>query len=210
MSIACLAASAVATSTAALTLWPSQWPGAPSTMNFGSATPEACELSGQESYSVWIATTGRAGAVGRAEAGREAGDAALDLEAALLQQVGHQPGGLELLHAELAEIEDVVAGERDRLGVAVDIVEDEALLGREVVAAAHAFALRFSFVMPALVTSIPVSRLRKRDRSCTRTSGFPLAREERAIDARYEMHQPMCFFRNANTLSQPSAACSGR
>ena len=46
-------------------------------------------------------------------------------------------GGLELLHAELAEIEDVVAGERDRLGVAVDVVEDEALLGREVVAAAH-------------------------------------------------------------------------
>ena len=58
LSIACFAASAVATSTAALTLWPSQWPGAPSTMNFGSATPDTCELSGQESYSVWIATTG--------------------------------------------------------------------------------------------------------------------------------------------------------
>ena len=53
-----MAASAEATSTAPLALWPSQWPGAPSTMARGSATPEAWELSGLASYSVWIAITG--------------------------------------------------------------------------------------------------------------------------------------------------------
>src|SRR5262245_37202176 len=97
--------------------------------------------------------------VARAEAGRKTGDAALDLEARLLQEAGHQPGGLELLHAELAEIEDVVAKERNRARVAVDNVEQERLLGRQVSTHGHA---------------------------------------------------PRCVFRNANTLLQPSSACSGR
>src|SRR5262249_24331193 len=79
-----------------------------------------------------------AGAVACVEAGRKARDAALDLEARLLQQAGHQLGGLELLHAELAEIEDVVAEQRDRARIAIDGVEQERLLGREISADGHA------------------------------------------------------------------------
>ena len=35
-------------------------------------------------------------------------------------------------------------------------------------------------------------------------------RERTELAATTRPHQPMFFFRNANTLSQPSAACSGR
>src|SRR5205085_6781911 len=62
-------------------------------------------------------------------AGGAARNAALDLEAALLQQPAHQLGGLELLHAELAEVEDAVVEGRDRLGVAVDELVGQLLLG---------------------------------------------------------------------------------
>src|SRR5687768_14144385 len=95
----------------------------------------------------------RARSIGRAEASRKTGDATFDLEPTLLQDVCHQLGGLELLHAELAEIEDAIAGERDRLGVAVDVIEHKALLGREIVAIAH-FALLTLAVMPGLVQGI--------------------------------------------------------
>ena len=59
-SIARAVASAPDTSTAALTLWPSQWPGAPSVIGVASSLPAACELFGTESYSVCIAITGPA------------------------------------------------------------------------------------------------------------------------------------------------------
>jgi hypothetical protein len=71
-------------------------------------------------------------AVGRTETRREARDAALDLETALLQQPAHQLGGLELLHAELAEVEDAVIERRDRLGVAIDEFAGQFLLGSRV------------------------------------------------------------------------------
>ena len=59
------------------------------------------------------------------------------LKPAFLQEAGHQLGGLELLHAELAEIEDVVAEQRDGARIAIDGVEQEGLLGREISAAGH-------------------------------------------------------------------------
>src|SRR3954451_19017229 len=76
------------------------------------------------------------GAVGGAEAGRKARDAALDLEVALLQEVRHQLRRFELLHAELTEIEDVVAEQGDGAGIAIDIIEQESLLLGEI-AVAH-------------------------------------------------------------------------
>ena len=50
-----------------------------------------------------------AGAICRAEAGRETGDAALDRKAGLFEQAGHQLGAFELLHSQFGEMEDAVA-----------------------------------------------------------------------------------------------------
>jgi len=77
------------------------------------------------------------GAIASAEAGRESGNAALDLEAGGGERVLEQLGAFEFLHAELAEIEDAVAEERNRARVAVDIIEQEFLLRREVAFAVH-------------------------------------------------------------------------
>jgi len=74
----------------------------------------------------------RTAPVAGAEAGRETGYPALDREPALLQEVRHKFCGLELLHAELAEIKDAVAEKRDSSRIAVDVIEQEFLLRRDV------------------------------------------------------------------------------
>ena len=48
-------------------------------------------------------------AVGRHERGGHSGNSPLHLEAAVLENLRHQLRGLELLHAELGEVVDVVA-----------------------------------------------------------------------------------------------------
>src|SRR5262249_12383670 len=63
-------------------------------------------------------------------------NAALNLKAGFFQHLAHQAGGLDLLHAELGEIEDAVAEHGDRLGVAVEVVDAQRLL------AAHIRSLR--------------------------------------------------------------------
>ena len=57
-------------------------------------------------------------------AGGDAGDAALDLEAVLLQQVAEVLRGLELLKPELAVAVEGIDHDLDELGVAVDLGED--------------------------------------------------------------------------------------
>jgi hypothetical protein len=63
------------------------------------------------------------------EGGREPRDAALDREAAPLQNRSHQPGGAMLLHAHLAEIEDGVIQGNEGLIVAVDETDRIGLCG---------------------------------------------------------------------------------
>ncbi len=84
-------------------------------------------MSGLASYSVWMAITGLPRAVGGAEAAGEARNAALDLEAGRFEQIAHQAGGLDLLHAQFGEVEDAVVERGDGLGVAFEIVEAERL-----------------------------------------------------------------------------------
>src|SRR4051812_27871970 len=74
-----------------------------------------------------------AGAIGRTKTGREAGDAALDFEAALFQELGHELRSFELLHAELGEVKDAVIERGNRLGVAIEILVTEHLLACDVV-----------------------------------------------------------------------------
>src|SRR5262249_14913389 len=65
---------------------------------------------------------------GCAESGREPGDAAFDLETCIFQKSGHQLRRLELLHSQLRKVENAVVQRRNRLGVAVDVVEAGCLL----------------------------------------------------------------------------------
>ncbi len=67
-------------------------------------------------------------AVGSHEPGRHARQVLLDLEAGFFQQTHHQFRCLELLHAELGEIKNIIAQRCDRLAVMLDGVECELLL----------------------------------------------------------------------------------
>src|SRR5262249_10137289 len=75
--------------------------------------------------------------IGRAEAGRKARNAAFDREAGLFKEAGHQARSLDLLHAEFAEIEGAVAEQSNGARIAIDVVEQKRLLGREISAAGH-------------------------------------------------------------------------
>src|SRR5207248_1144658 len=77
-----------------------------------------------------------------AKAGGKTCDAALDGEAGFFQKRSHQLGGLELLHAELAEIENAVTKKRDRPRIAVEIIEKKLLLSRKIFPPRHDFFSR--------------------------------------------------------------------
>ena len=99
--MASLTAMAAAAAAVPMVLWPQPWPGAPSTIGLlGRDAP----LLGQHGQGVELAQQADdrlSRAVGRDEAGRHAGQAALDLEAGLLERVGQELGGSEFLQAEL-------------------------------------------------------------------------------------------------------------
>ena len=63
----------------------------------------------------------------RPEIGRHACAAKLHLESGRLQRLLQQPGAFELLHSELAEIEDGIADQCHLLGIAIDDLESELL-----------------------------------------------------------------------------------
>ena len=129
MSIASFTAIAAAAAAVHIVLWPQPWPGAPSTSGIlgGNAA-----LLGQHGQGVELAQEADdrlSRAVGRDEAGRHAGQAALDLEPGLLERVGQELGRFELLQAELGVGPDRVrdpAEPLDGLGLA-ETVEDELL-----------------------------------------------------------------------------------
>ena len=68
-----------------------------------------------------------AAAAGGAESAYKARDAALNREASGLQKFAHQPGGLDLLHPQFAEVEDAVVERRNGLGIAFEIIEAKCL-----------------------------------------------------------------------------------
>ena len=86
-------------------LCPSPWPGAPSMI--GSAIGHARLLRRlRDAVDVGAERDDRlAAAPGGHPGGRDAGDAALHLEAVLLEHAGEVPRGLDLLHAQLPEAE---------------------------------------------------------------------------------------------------------
>ena len=93
------------------------------------ATPGFCEACGMSSMSEPSAITGLPFAPGRHPRGRNPGDAALDLEAFLLQDSGEIFRRLEFLESELAETEDAVHHHLRLLFHAVDLAGQIGLYG---------------------------------------------------------------------------------
>src|SRR5918993_4670108 len=119
-SMVLLTAWAAPTATAAMTLCPSMWPGAPSTSGLRGILPGVCEPSGRASISVTDRDHRFSRAPGRPDIRRHAGAAKLNLEAGAFKSLFQILCALVLLHPRLAEVIEHVADGGDLFGISVD------------------------------------------------------------------------------------------